>query len=70
MNLYRLYAEKAVIDVKNSKARSSFAAPMQTPNTRECRVNFGMQVLHIGQCIDRKALGMSQALHIMPGFSR
>lgn len=56
--------------MKNSKARSSFAAPMQTPNTRECRVNFGMQVLHIGQCIDRKALGMSQALHIMPGFSR
>lgn len=56
--------------MKNSRERSSFAAPMHTPNTSECRVNLGMQVLHMGQWTDLNAFGISQALHIMPGFSR
>lgn len=41
---------------------------MHTPNTNECLENLGIQTLHMGQCIARNALGISQARHWRFGF--
>lgn len=41
---------------------------MHIPNTKECLVNLGTQILHIGQWVARNTLGILQALHIMLGF--
>ena len=43
---------------------------MQIPKTKECLVNLGTQILHIGQWVALKTLGTEQALHIIFGFYR
>lgn len=39
----------AAIEVKKDQAKSSLLDPIQTPNAKECLVNFDTQTLQIGQ---------------------
>lgn len=53
---------------KKKRAKSSFAAPMQTPKANECLVNFGMHVLQTGQWKPLKALSILQWEQFICGF--
>jgi hypothetical protein len=57
VNLYKKQDTKTAREEKKKMTSSSFAAPMQTPNTKECFENLGMQTLQNGQCMALNARG-------------
>ena len=69
-NLTKTYPDCKDNAKKKRTANSSLAAPIHAPKIKECRLNFGTHILHMGQCIVLNDFGIPHCLHFIWGFSK